>query len=86
MTAVRIFGNWSKLTHKKGGKREKSHLSVCAWIYLYRISLGLTSAGFGAFKPPMIGVSVAGTSAILIPSTARSATTGSARFLERAAL
>ena len=54
--------------------------------YLYGISLGLTSAGSGAFKPPMIGVSVAGTSAVLIPSTARSATTGSAGFRKRAAL
>jgi len=37
-----------------------------------------------ALEPPVISVSVAGTSTILIPSTARSATTGSAGFLERA--
>ena len=34
----------------------------------------------------MISVSIAGTSAVLIPRTARSATTGSAGFLEGAAL
>ena len=37
-------------------------------------------------KPPVISVPVADTSAVLIPSTVRSATTDFARFLERAAL
>ena len=40
------------------------------------ISLGLTFAGIGTLKPPVTSVSVAGTSAIIIPSTARSTTTG----------
>ena len=48
--------------------------------------LELTCAGLDALKPHAIGVSVAGTSTLLIPSTARSATTGSAGFLESAAL
>ena len=50
------------------------------------ISLELTFAGLQALRPPVISVSVAGTSAFLEPSTARSATTVSAGFLECAAL
>ena len=50
------------------------------------ISLELTCAGLHAVKPPVINVSVAGTSAVLKPSTARSAATDSAGFLERATL
>ena len=46
----------------------------------------LTFACLDAIKPHVISVSVAGTSAVLIPSTARSATTDSAGFLKRAAL
>ena len=61
---------------------------ACEREYLILIlnSLGLTFAGLDAFKPSVTSVSVAGTSTILIPSTARSATTGSAGFQERAAL
>ena len=51
-----------------------------------RISLELTFACLDALKPPVISVSVADTSTILIPSTTRSATTDSAGFLERTAL
>ena len=40
--------------------------------------LGLTFAGLDTIRPPVISVSVAGTSTIVIPSTARSATTDSA--------
>ena len=47
------------------------------------VNLGLTFAGLQALKP---AVSVAGTSTILIPSPARSATTDSPGFLERAAV
>ena len=46
----------------------------------------LTFAGLHAFKPPVINVSVAGTSTLLKPSTARSAATSPAGFPERAAL
>ena len=49
-------------------------------------SIGLTFAGLHALKPPVISVSVASTSAVLIPSTARSATTDNSGFLELAAL
>ena len=55
-------------------------------IYKHTPSLELTFAGFHALKPFVISVPVAGTSTILIPSTARSAATDSAGFLERAAL
>ena len=48
--------------------------------------LGLTSAGLNAVEPPVISVSFASTSAVLKPSTTRSATTASAGFFERAAL
>ena len=47
---------------------------------------GLTFAGLGALKPLVISVSVAVNSAVLIPSTARSAATDSAGFQECAAL
>ena len=52
---------------------------------MHAVRLGLTFAGLHALKPPVINDSVAGTSAVLKPSTARSATTESAVFLERAA-
>ena len=55
-------------------------------MYLHILSLALTLAGLHAFKPPVINVSVAGTPTVLKPSTARSATTDSAGFLEGAAL
>ena len=55
-------------------------------MYLHALNIELTFAGLRALKPPVINVSIAGSSALLKPSTARSATTGSAGFLERAAL
>ena len=45
---------------------------------LHGVDLGLTFAGLGALRPPVSSVSIAGASAILIPSTAWSATTASA--------
>ena len=54
-------------------------------MQLHVISLELTFAGLHAFKPPVTYVSVAGTPTVLKPSTARSATTVSAGFLERPA-
>ena len=57
-------------------------------IYLYDVvgSLERTFAGCHALRPPVINIFVADTSAVLIPSTARSAATDSAGLLERAAL
>ena len=49
------------------------------------IGLELTFAGIYAFKPPVINVFAATSSAVLKPSAARSAATVYARFLERAA-
>ena len=54
--------------------------------YLHAIRLGLTLAGLRAFKPCVFHISVAGSSAVPVPSTAGSATTVSAGFLKRAAL
>ena len=42
-------------------------------------------AGLHAFNPPVFHFSVTGASTVLEPNTARSATTGSAGFPERAA-
>ena len=53
---------------------------------LHIVNLGLTFAGLNALKPPVISISVAGTPAVFIPSTTRSAATGYAGFLEFAAL
>ena len=55
-------------------------------IYLHAIKVELTFAGPYTLRPPVIHVSIAGTSAVLKPSTARSAATSSAGFLEHAAL
>ena len=54
--------------------------------YLHALCLELTFAGLHALKPFMINISVACTSALFIPGTARSATTNSAGLLEYAAL
>ena len=48
------------------------------------VLLGLTFAGIHAFKPPVVNISVAGSSTVLVPSTAGSAATDSAGFLELA--
>ena len=58
--------------------------TVIARLYLQWGRLGLTFTGLRALGPPVVSVSVV--SAVLIPSAARSAATGSAGFLERAAL
>ena len=46
----------------------------------------LTFAGLHTLRPGVTTVSVAATSAVLVPSTAGSATAGSAGFLEDTAL
>ena len=50
------------------------------------INIRLTFADRHALKPTVISVSVVDTSTVVIPSAARSATTGSAGFLELGAL
>ena len=55
-------------------------------MYLqHDVGLELTFAGVHALNPLMFNIVVAGISAVLEPSTTRSATTGSTGFLERAA-
>ena len=55
-------------------------------MYLPSASVALTFAGLNALRPPVINVFVADTSAVFIPSAARSTTTNSAGFLEGTAL
>ena len=55
-------------------------------MHLHAVNIKLTFAGLYALKPHVINVSVADTSAALVPSTARSATTDSVRLLKLAAL
>ena len=56
-------------------------------MHLHAASLELTCAGLESLKPPVSSlVVVAGTSAVLVPSTPRSATTDSAGFHKCAAL
>ena len=54
--------------------------------YLHEVSIELTCTGLHAVRPCMTGVTVAGTSAALVPSAAGSAATDSTRFPEGAAL
>ena len=55
-------------------------------MHVHVIALELTFASLRTLKPAVISVSVGATSAVLIPSTVRSATTDPAGFFERAAL
>ena len=50
------------------------------------MTIELTFAGLYAFEPAVVHIPVAGTPAVLKPSTARSATTDFAGFLEGTAL
>ena len=54
--------------------------------YYHVTTFGLTLAGLCALKPPVVYVFVGTTSAVLEPSTARSATTDSTGFRKPAAL
>ena len=58
--------------------RKQSLLDMREDLSTQGVSLELTFAGLDALKPLVISVSIVGTSTILIPSTVRSATTGSA--------
>ena len=63
-----------------------SHCLVYVIMHLQHVvSLELTFAGRHTIKPLVINMFVAGTSTVLKPSTARSTTTSSAGFPERAA-
>ena len=53
---------------------------------MHAIFLALTFAGLQTFRPPVLHNFITGPSAVLVPSTPGSATTDSARFLERTAL
>ena len=55
-------------------------------MHLYAVNIELTCAGLHTLRPPVISVSVVGTSTILEPITARSATTDSAGLFKLAAL
>ena len=55
-------------------------------MHLHVIRLELTFAGLCALNPRVISISVAGTSAVLEPSAATSATIDSAGFRKRATL
>ena len=71
---------------KKMNTRKQSLLALREDTDLAVVSLGLTFTCLHALEPPVISVSVAGTSTMLIPTTARSATTSSAGFRERTTL
>ena len=55
-------------------------------MYVYASSVQFTFAGLHAFRPTVMEFFVANSSTILEPSTAGSATTDYAGFLERATL
>ena len=55
-------------------------------VHLHALSLELTFANLYSLRPPVVNISVAESSAVLVPSTARSTTTDSAGFRKRAAL
>ena len=78
---VFLCGHWSNTERTK----MLEHLLSRGGLQ-HAIGIGRTFAGGSTLRPHVINVSVAGTSAVLIPSTARSATTDSSRFRERAAL
>ena len=73
-------------TRKEKHAGETPLLGMCENLSIYGLSLVLTFTRLDALKPPVISVSVTGTSAVLKPRTARSAAADSAGFLERAAL
>ena len=70
----------------KGGNAiiAKSHCLVCVSMYAHFITRELTFANLHAGRPPVTNVSVACTSAVLKPSTARGAAAVSTGFRERA--
>ena len=83
---VYVYVGIGQNTKMKTQKQSLLGLREDIYIYPHGVCPELTFAGLDALKPLVISVSVPGTSTILIPSTARSATTGSAGFPERSAL
>ena len=79
-------GSYVEIGQRYKEKKLLYHCLVCARRHLHGINIELTFAGLQALRPPVTNVSVACSSAVIIPSTARSTATGSARFLERTAL
>ena len=73
VVAVGIY-MW-EFVKETNGKTLRNH---CLVMQLHLIGLGLTFAGLHAFRPPVINIVAAKSSAVLEPSTARSATTDSA--------
>ena len=71
------------IRHSSKIQKQKNAIAVAVYITDF---LELTFAGLHALGPPVICLSVTSTSTLLKPSTARSATTGSAGFLERTTL
>ena len=71
-------------TRKEKHAGETPLLGMCENLSIYGLSLVLTFTRLDALKPPVISVSVASATTILIPSTTRSTTTDSAGFLEHA--
>ena len=70
------------------GERSKeiNSITVTTRMGMHAIRLVLTFAGLDSLKPPVADVSVAGTSAVVKPSTPRSAATDSTGLLKLAAL
>ena len=68
-----------------GQKNKSLSQPLCCLSEKVSIRLELTFTGVHALKPPVIYISVAGASAVLVPCTTRSATTRSIGFLEPAA-
>ena len=84
--AIVVAADAEKCAFVKNKQVNYIHFGLSKFMYLHTTNLKLTFADLHAFKPAVIDVSVADTSAVLVPSTARSATTDSAGFLERATL
>ena len=80
---LRTCVDWLKHRHMK---HEITYHLLCERVYLPIIRLWLTFAGLGTIEPHVFNVPVTGASAVLVPRTARSATTNFAGFSELAAL
>ena len=85
VVVVRAAGDYAGIGKKKKSRKKGKYYNRHGDM-LHDIIIGLTFAGLHAFKPHVIYVFVCSTSAVLVPSTVRSATTDSAGFQERAAL
>ena len=82
---VTVASDMRRMIKRAKTKHNESQYLVGALVYAV-VNVGLTFAGVQAVKPAVNHICVAGTPTVLVPSTIRSATTDSTRFLERAAL